>query len=130
MQERNSLRVEIEKLKKDYILTKKSITGLNEEVPKLRQRLRESQKECENMSTDRDLLSHQLQEMKGQHKKTLLAFEKEKTILVDENKSLRAKNEALESSSSLSINEYEEKVKKLEQYIDELMTFFEKQPTH
>ena len=120
VQERNSLRVEIEKLKKDYILTKKSITGLNEEVPKLRQRLRESQKECENMSTDRDLLSHQLQEMKGQHKKTLLAFEKEKAILVDENKSLRAKNEALESSSSLSINEYEEKVKKLEQYIDEL----------
>ena len=35
-------------------------------------------------------------------------------------KTVNAKNEALESSSSLSINEYEEKVKKLEQYIDEL----------
>ena len=96
MQERNSLRVEIDNLKKVYGQIKKSMTELNEEVPKLRQRLRESQKECENVSTDRDLLSRQLQEMKGQHKKTLLAFEK-KTLLVDENKTLGAKNEALEN---------------------------------
>ena len=120
VQERNSLQREVEKLKEKHDLTVKSMVNSNEEIPRLRQRLRDLQKDYENVSTDRDLLSRQVLEMKGQHKKTLAAFEKEKTFLHEENKLLTAKIEALDSLNNSSNSEYKKKIEKLEHYIDEL----------